>query len=70
MTIVFLNFSDGAKTYSWHPLPLFTLIFLLAWLYVFFWHYHLMRMSLIRPYRKVHTGCTLSYDNCQDVHEN
>lgn len=25
---------------------------------LFFWHYHLTRMALIQPYRKVHAGCT------------
>lgn len=25
---------------------------------LFFWHYHLTRMALVQPYRKVHAGCT------------
>ena len=47
MTVVFWNFSGGAKTLSWQHLPRFVRPFL-AGPYAFFSLYHLMRKALIR----------------------
>ena len=61
MTVVFLNFSGGAKTRSWQHLPRFVRPSL-AGPYAFFCLYHLMRKALVRDFffchMVFHGNCT------------
>ena len=69
MTVVFLNFSGGAKTRSWQQLPRFVRPFL-ARPYAFFCFYHLTRKTLVPDFllsygfpRKLREGPYGSCDN-------
>ena len=73
MTVVFLNFSGGAKTRSWQHLPRFVRPFL-AGPYAFFCLYHLTRKDLIRDFflsygfpRKLRVGPYGSCDNAANL---
>ena len=69
MTVVFLNFSGGAKTSSWQHLPRFVRPFL-ARPYAFFCLYHLTRKTLVPDFflsygfpQKLRVGPYVSCDN-------